>query len=166
MKLCKTCNVEKTLNDFWKDSRRKDGFFSECKICNRSRARVWYKNNYAGKRSEYVERVRKSRKLDPIGLLLRQAKYRAKGKGIEFSIGRDDVEWSAVCPVFGFPIYYGGNGTKMPGPNSASMDRVDNDKGYIPGNVVVISHRANAIKRDASLDELQAITKWLMGQEC
>ncbi len=41
-----------------------------------------------------------------------------------------------------------------PKANSPTIDRVDNTKGYIPGNVAVISYRANCLKRDSSLDEL------------
>lgn len=40
---------------------------------------------------------------------------------------------------------------------SPSLDRIDNRLGYVKGNVIVVSHRANAIKRDATLDELRRI---------
>ena len=44
---------------------------------------------------------------------------------------------------------------------SPSLDRIDNTKGYIKGNVKVISWRANAIKKDATLEELKALVNYL-----
>lgn len=44
--------------------------------------------------------------------------------------------------------------------NAPSLDRINNDLGYVPGNVMVISRRANIIKKDATLDELVAIGKF------
>jgi hypothetical protein len=47
-----------------------------------------------------------------------------------------------------------------PSPNSPSLDRIDNSKGYIEGNVIVVSWRANNLKRDASIQELQKIVEF------
>lgn len=44
-----------------------------------------------------------------------------------------------------------------------SVDRVDNDKGYEPGNVRVISFRANSIKGDATVAELEAVLEYMRG---
>lgn len=87
-------------------------------------------------------------------LLYEWAKVRASKRKQEFSINREDVLIPDVCPVFGTPferntIY------------AASIDRIDNKLGYVPGNVVVISLKANKLKSNASLKELQALTSWL-----
>lgn len=63
-----------------------------------------------------------------------------------------------VCPVLGIPIDYGAKGINN--PNAASVDRIDNKKGYVPGNVVIVSFRANELKRDASLDEMRALLRF------
>jgi len=55
------------------------------------------------------------------------------------------------------PLVKGGNNN-----NSPSLDRIDNTKGYTPDNVVVVSNRANSIKRDATPDELMAVAKFYM----
>ena len=44
---------------------------------------------------------------------------------------------------------------------SASFDRVDNTKGYIPGNVLVISWRANRIKNDGTAQEHRQIADFI-----
>lgn len=41
--------------------------------------------------------------------------------------------------------------------DSYSLDRIDSSKGYIKGNVWVISLRANRIKNDSTPDELRLI---------
>jgi len=45
--------------------------------------------------------------------------------------------------------------------NSPSLDRIDNSKGYVPGNIAVISMRANMIKNNATLAELKAIVAYM-----
>ena len=46
--------------------------------------------------------------------------------------------------------------------NSPALDRIDNTKGYIRGNVWVISHRANQMKVDANIEELKLFAEWVM----
>ena len=79
-----------------------------------------------------------------------------------FDIGPEDVFVPEVCPVLGIPLRSGkGRG----GLNDASptLDRVIGPLGYVPGNVVVISHRANRIKSDATVEELEAILRHARG---
>ena len=91
--------------------------------------------------------------------LLYPARQRAKKKGIECTITKADIKLNKVCPLLGIPIDYsadkGGPGSVM--PNSPSLDRIDSSKGYTPDNIWVISRRANVIKNDATLAELQMI---------
>jgi hypothetical protein len=42
-------------------------------------------------------------------------------------------------------------------PNSPTIDRIDPRLGYVPGNVHVVSHRANRIKNNATLEEFEKI---------
>jgi hypothetical protein len=59
-----------------------------------------------------------------------------------------------VCPVLGLPLF---PGRGQPTANSPSIDRVDPSLGYVRDNVWVISNRANMIKNDATLEELEAL---------
>jgi hypothetical protein len=165
LRKCVTCEEFKSSDDFYIDLRRRSGFFAECKKCNNARSKKWFEGNYENRKTEYLERVYRNRKSNPRGMLVRAARARAKKRGIECSITAHDIKWHDVCPVLGIPLTYGGNGKKTPDYNAASLDRVNNSLGYVPGNVVVISHRANALKRDASLHELEALVKWLRSIE-
>lgn len=82
-------------------------------------------------------------------------KSRAKAKGIPFTITVDDITIPSHCPVLGIELVKGtGRGPKE---NSPSLDRFDPTLGYVPGNVYVISARANKIKSDATIDELEKV---------
>lgn len=84
------------------------------------------------------------------------ARNRAIKDGREFNIEVDDIVVPDTCPVLGIPIQFGG--AKW---NSPSLDRIDNTKGYVKGNVAVISNRANTIKNNATVEELQMIVSYM-----
>jgi hypothetical protein len=44
--------------------------------------------------------------------------------------------------------------------NSPSLDRINNNLGYVPGNVIVVSDRANRIKNNATIEELEKIVNY------
>lgn len=45
MKLCRKCNVEKPATEFHKQSEKKDGLQSRCKVCKLSENASWYAEN-------------------------------------------------------------------------------------------------------------------------
>lgn len=89
--------------------------------------------------------------------LLNQLKASAKKRGIEFDLTTadiDDIGIPLTCPILGFPIYfYRGK----PQPDSISFDRIDSSKGYTRDNLIIVSHRANQLKSNATLEEMRAI---------
>lgn len=91
--------------------------------------------------------------------LLKNVRWRAKAKGLEFNLTEEDVVIPDVCPVLGTPLVH--NRVKGHCSNSPSIDRVDNDRGYVKGNVRVISWRANSIKRDATMKELEQVLNYV-----
>ncbi len=86
--------------------------------------------------------------------LLRNSKYRAKRDGLRHTLTLSDIAVPSHCPVLGVRLK---TSSGRAGPNSPSLDRIDSSKGYVPGNVVVVSWRANEVKKDASLEELERI---------
>lgn len=84
----------------------------------------------------------------------------AKRLGVDFNITVEDLlPLPTHCPVLGIELDYAvGKGRAFNGP---SIDRKDPNKGYLSGNVAVISKRANTLKSNASVDELQRILKYM-----
>jgi hypothetical protein len=92
-------------------------------------------------------------------VMLSDAKRRAKSKGWDFDITIEDIVIPDICPVLGIPINRDNNFQQR--NNSPSLDRIDSSKGYVKGNVRVISWRANRLKNDATLDELKRIVEYV-----
>lgn len=88
--------------------------------------------------------------------MVSDARLRARQRGMAFSITVADIEMPDVCPVFGLPLTWSGAERTWSSP---SLDRIDSRIGYVPGNVWVISWRANAIKSDATPRELRAVAR-------
>lgn len=112
----------------------------------------------AEKRRAYSkEYERKRRKNNPEHYLWRSAKQRARKKGLDFDIEVSDIIIPQYCPLLNIPIIHMvGQGTHR-NPNAASLDRIDNRFGYVKGNILVVSWRANFIKGDASIAELELL---------
>lgn len=88
--------------------------------------------------------------------MLRAAKTRAKKAGVPFSLTEDDIIVPFFCPVLGCRLERS-LGSRGAGPKSPSLDRIIPSRGYVPGNVVVISYRANRAKSDLTVEELTAL---------
>ena len=89
--------------------------------------------------------------------MLYAAKNRAKKNGLPFSLRAEDIVIPERCPVFGFRLFV----NSLARFDSPSLDRIICNKGYVVGNIQVISHRANTIKNDASVDELKSVVAFL-----
>lgn len=100
----------------------------------------------------------KRRHNNPERVLLYEARKRAKKKNIECSINIEDIFIPDFCPVLKIPIIFG-RGKRL--DNSPSIDRIDNTKGYTKENICVISFRANALKNNATIEELMAIVNYM-----
>lgn len=92
--------------------------------------------------------------------MLRNARWRAVRRGLPFTITKEDIVIPVLCPVLGIPLRRR-VGKKGPTPNSPSLDCLDPRLGYVPGNVVVISHVANTAKGNLGSYELMRIVRWL-----
>lgn len=93
--------------------------------------------------------------------MLKRAEVRAKKLNIPFKLIAEDIEIPEYCPILGIKLEIGKNERSGPGRASPSLDRIVPDLGYINSNVVVISQRANQIKTDASIEEIDRVLSWL-----
>lgn len=88
------------------------------------------------------------------------SKKRAERAGLEFTITREDIVIPEYCPLLGVKITHErGKGRVQ---TNASLDRIDSTKGYIPGNVQVISNLANQMKTDATPEQLIAFANGIL----
>ena len=88
--------------------------------------------------------------------MLARAKSRAKKNNLAFNIELDDIVIPERCPLLGIKI----ESTEVRNsPNNPSLDKIIPEKGYIKGNVWVISNRANTLKNDATLTELKTLVE-------
>lgn len=101
----------------------------------------------AWSRKTYAARIAKH--------LIYRARNRAKVGGLPFTISEKDITIPTHCPVLGIAIKVG---DRSAGP---SLDRHKPELGYVPGNVTVMSNRANVLKRDATPDEVFALAAYL-----
>lgn len=89
--------------------------------------------------------------------LLKNAKTRAKQKGVQFNLELGDLVLPAFCPVLGIPLKPGAGKAQ---DNSPTIDRINPAGGYTRYNVAIISMRANRIKSNATLKELWQVYDW------
>lgn len=88
----------------------------------------------------------------------RAAKVRAYRDGTPFDLRPSDIEIPDHCPVLGIPLVVGRGRI---GLDSPTLDRINPSLGYVVGNVMVISNRANRLKSNASVAELRAVLAYL-----
>lgn len=89
------------------------------------------------------------------------AKHRAKKKGLEFCLEVSDLVMPEYCPVLGIKLEKGIGRNPRRNYSSPTIDRIRNDLGYVKGNVRIISARANSLKSDSTIDELEAVLKYM-----
>ena len=85
-------------------------------------------------------------------------------RGISFDLDDNYLEsiWTGVCPVLGLQLNVPMKESRGRGSNdTAHLDRIDPRGGYVKGNVVWLSGRANRIKYDATLEELKSLVSWM-----
>lgn len=95
--------------------------------------------------------------------ILRRVYQRAKKNKIEFTITHKDIIIPSHCPILGMKLIRGSRGSH---DNSPSLDRIDNNKGYVKGNIQVISQRANTIKSYGTAEEHVRIAAHMLKNIC
>jgi len=92
---------------------------------------------------------------------MQRRKYSLKkhnSKGWEWDILFSEIKWVSHCPILGIELDYF---LEYRAENSPSFDRIDPSKGYVTGNVQIVSWRANRIKNDGSPEEHRKIAEYL-----
>tara|TARA_B110000003_G_scaffold200484_1_gene199117 strand:- start:114 stop:788 length:675 start_codon:yes stop_codon:yes gene_type:complete len=137
-------------NKFWKESEtRSDGYRFAGYNYNKITKDGYYKMFFIKPNKYHLQKIR-------------QNLNKRKKSGIKVNI---DVEYldsifprDFICPALGIKMSWGGGyKDKFASP---SMDRIDSKKGYVKGNVVWVSNKANTIKSDSSIEEMEKVLLW------
>lgn len=80
------------------------------------------------------------------------ARRRVRARGYEFNITPEDIQVTARCPICCQAML------------SPSLDRIENTKGYVRGNVAVICLRCNRLKNHGTAAEHRRIADWMDSQ--
>ena len=150
LRKCRVCGEHKPQTDFYKLAPTKRAKKDILGIGRLSRCRHCEINKYLN--------------MDPRLKLLYAARNRAKKNGLDCTITVDDIVIPELCPALGIRLEArigAGRSNREYLRASPSLDRIDNNKGYVPGNVAVISLRANMIKTDATAAELNAVAAYI-----
>lgn len=86
--------------------------------------------------------------------LYRWARGRARKSDVPFRLHVLDIAIPNNCPVLDIPLF---KGAGVSCDNSPTLDRVIPELGYVPGNIIVISNRANRMKSNGSWRELRLL---------
>lgn len=120
-------------------------------------------SEYFAKR--YLLKKDKIRKNNREWMQKRRARYhlivlrnRAKREGLEFNLEESDIVIPSHCPYLGVKITNKQGRYKY----NSSVDRINPKKGYVKGNIEVISDLANRMKQNATRRELVLFAKGIL----
>lgn len=169
-KTCSKCRVSLALSNF---SVQREGRYGRASICKRCNHEHYYQptkgvrmERHRARRATPEGKARERawqtgyRRTHRLRRLAHEARRRAIARGIPFDLDYNTLELPTLCPVLGIPITCDSTSRA---DGSPSLDRIDNSLGYVAGNVIVVSWRANRIKSDATVDELRRIA-WFYGK--
>lgn len=153
-KECGKCRQLLPITDFYSKGKKSktniDGYAPDCIPCHKAN---WHKHA-----ADPEKRKR---------WLLERIKSKCKKHNIPFDLTLDDLVIPTHCPILGMPLRFGVKqaseyrNKKQGVPlDSPSVDRIIPELGYVKGNIVVVSYRANLIKTNASVDELIKVAEF------
>lgn len=88
----------------------------------------------------------------------RRKRQNAKGGKWGWSIQMKELEFPSHCPVLGIELDWFAESLQ---DNSPSFDRLDCTKGYVTGNVMIMSNRANRLKNNGTVEEHRLIADFM-----
>lgn len=158
LKTCFSCKIEFLANNenFFRHSQTKDGLHSWCKSC----CKKGNKRSLAKKYSNFEGRIT---------TFLRTCNTSAKKRNQEFALTRQDFldmweKQNGICAYSGIPMALEPNTLK-----SVSVERVNNDIGYIPENTVLVTNAINKMKSNMKGEDFfefcKQVTIWMSDKE-
>ena len=154
-RICTECGKEKLVKLFAQTSN-----WHRCLDCYNKYNRDYYNKDVIKSRKLNALHRRGLHKgsLDAPKWMRMCSKNRAMRNGIPFSLEKEDIVIPEICPILKIKLTTPGEGVNDASP---TIDRIDPKKGYIKGNIAVISMRANRLKNDATVAEIEKILAWM-----
>lgn len=121
---------------------------------------VRYRKSEKGKISNRAK-TKRWRELNPEKYIYWLAHSRAKEKQVPFTIKVEDIKIPKFCPILGIPLF---RGKIIVCPNSPTLDRLKPELGYTPENIAVISRRANELKNNMTLEQVEVLYRWMKAE--
>jgi hypothetical protein len=142
MKICYICKEEKEEKFF---EAKKGKTTEKCKTC---------------KNSHQIEYYNRKKFHFPFQNYLNSLKGRCKKNNIKCNLTAEHLEniWTPVCPITNMHLVWEHDPKN---DASAELDRLNPALGYVEGNVSWISRRANMLKANSTIEELEAVLSFL-----
>lgn len=168
-KLCTLCMEHLTPESFACSVNSPDGRYYSCRSCTRIRNeerkdRIGIKNSrlYQKNREQYLRQSIVYAQKNPEKMLHSFARNRARKLNVPFDLAPEDIVIPVSCPCLGITL---GSNLGVKGrakPESPNIDRIIPALGYVRGNVQVISHKANVMKGNHSIEDLKRFARWIL----
>lgn len=141
-----SCGLEKPLTEFYSMKASKDHLMYSCKTC----VKAYINKNY--EKNKETTLIRKSK--NPNQFILTAVKSRCKRNNQYCNLELDDIIVPKYCPVLNIELKHSKEKISNTSP---SLDRINNDIGYVKNNVIVVSWKVNNIKNNSSLEDMKTI---------
>lgn len=165
--VCANCKKEykKSLKEYKRQIKKGNNRF----FCNSSCAAIKISTEIKRKGNpQYLVPDNRRDKFSSFRWFVNRAKYRSKSLqrydsniSVEYLKDIWDLQ-NGICPFTGWELILPNNSSypwKDKNPANASLDRIDNSKGYIEGNVRFIAFMANIARQSFTDEQLIAFCK-------
>lgn len=124
------------------------------KVCENGHDSYRYANNYKCVACVFWRQTKSA----SLAGMLCNARSRAKIYEREFSLEEADMILPKHCKICGVKMkFHVGKAQR----DSFSLDRIDNDRGYVKDNVCIICLQCNMFKKDHNIEEIERLLKYM-----
>lgn len=148
-----------SLKNTW-ISRPKTGTLSSNKKALKEKSENRFRRIYSISKKDFENLSFEEQKLHKRkSKMFRKLKTQSGPRQSKFDLVFEDIEWPTHCPILKIELDYSLN--KRAKFNTPSFDKVIPSKGYVRGNVYIISAKANFLKNNSSYEEVCAIRTYM-----
>lgn len=148
---CKVCSKE-----FEAKSYASKLCSDECREAKKLESRTKWRTETEVNRKRWCEYSNSYRKRNPNKSRYSLLKSSSKSRGIPFELEEEFFfDIPEFCPVLGIPL----DGRDR--DHQWSIDKIKPELGYVQGNVKIISMRANRLKSDSTITEIERILQYM-----